>query len=61
MWSMGCMVFELLTGDLLFEPKNGKQFDKNDGKRKISKPETKKKNLLFKLFFLKNRSFGPND
>ena len=32
MWSMGCMTFELLTGDLLFEPKNGKHFDKNDGK-----------------------------
>lgn len=31
MWSMGCMVFELLTGDLLFEPKDGQNFDKNDG------------------------------
>jgi serine/threonine-protein kinase SRPK3 len=30
MWSMGCMVFELLTGDLLFEPKDGQNFDKND-------------------------------
>lgn len=30
MWSMGCMVFELLTGDLLFEPKNGSSFNKND-------------------------------
>jgi len=30
MWSMACMVFELLTGDLLFEPKSGKSFDKND-------------------------------
>jgi serine/threonine-protein kinase SRPK3 len=32
MWSMGCMVFELATGDLLFEPKSGKSFDKEDGK-----------------------------
>lgn len=29
-WSMACIVFELLTGDLLFEPKNGKRYDKND-------------------------------
>jgi len=29
-WSMGCIVFELLTGDLLFEPKSGKSFSKND-------------------------------
>jgi serine/threonine protein kinase len=32
MWSMGCMAFELATGDLLFEPKTGQSFDKNDGK-----------------------------
>jgi len=30
MWSMGCIVFELLTGDMLFTPKNGVRFDKND-------------------------------
>lgn len=30
MWSMGCMAFELITGDLLFEPKRGETFDKND-------------------------------
>jgi serine/threonine-protein kinase SRPK3 len=29
-WSMGCMVFELLTGDLLFEPKSGRSYTKND-------------------------------
>uniref|UniRef100_A0A6B2LG58 non-specific serine/threonine protein kinase n=1 Tax=Arcella intermedia TaxID=1963864 RepID=A0A6B2LG58_9EUKA len=29
-WSIACIVFELLTGDLLFEPKSGKTFDKND-------------------------------
>jgi len=29
-WSMACIVFELLTGDLLFEPRTGKNFDKND-------------------------------
>lgn len=26
LWSMGCTVFELLTGDVLFEPKSGKGF-----------------------------------
>lgn len=30
-WSMACIVFELLTGDLMFEPKSGKKFSKNDG------------------------------
>eukprot|EP01129_Flabellula_baltica_P014459 TRINITY_DN691_c0_g1_i1.p1 TRINITY_DN691_c0_g1~~TRINITY_DN691_c0_g1_i1.p1 ORF type:complete len:295 (+),score=59.80 TRINITY_DN691_c0_g1_i1:808-1692(+) len=30
MWSVGCMVFELITGDLLFEPKAGKDFGKSD-------------------------------
>eukprot|EP01119_Soliformovum_irregulare_P011093 TRINITY_DN2756_c0_g1_i1.p1 TRINITY_DN2756_c0_g1~~TRINITY_DN2756_c0_g1_i1.p1 ORF type:complete len:583 (-),score=144.95 TRINITY_DN2756_c0_g1_i1:94-1782(-) len=30
MWSMACLVFELATGDLLFEPKSGSSFDKND-------------------------------
>ncbi len=30
-WSMACMVFELLTGDYLFDPKKGKGYDKDDG------------------------------
>jgi len=30
LWSMGCMVFELLTGDYLFDPKPGKKFSKDD-------------------------------
>jgi len=29
-WSLACMVFELTTGDLLFEPKRGKNHTKND-------------------------------
>lgn len=29
-WSMACMVFELATGDLLFEPKSGGHHNKND-------------------------------
>jgi len=29
-WSMGCITFELLTGDLLFEPKGGSHWGKND-------------------------------
>jgi serine/threonine protein kinase len=30
LWSTACMAFELATGDLLFEPKNGVHYDKND-------------------------------
>jgi len=30
MWSVGCLAFELLTGDLLFEPKDGDSYDKDD-------------------------------
>jgi serine/threonine-protein kinase SRPK3 len=29
-WSMGCMIFELLTGDFVFEPKKGSNYDKDD-------------------------------
>jgi len=29
-WSMACIIFELLTGDLLFEPKAGRSFGKDD-------------------------------
>jgi serine/threonine-protein kinase SRPK3 len=29
-WSLGCMTFELLTGDYLFDPKGGKKFSKDD-------------------------------
>lgn len=30
LWSLACMVFELVTGDYLFDPKKGKTFRKND-------------------------------
>eukprot|EP00727_Mastigamoeba_balamuthi_P013072 m51a1_g8388 putative srsf protein kinase 1 (645) ;mRNA; f:205355-207890 len=30
MWSMACLVFELLTGDFLFEPKSGNGYEKED-------------------------------
>lgn len=30
MWSLACMVFELVTGDYLFDPKKGSTFKKND-------------------------------
>lgn len=30
MWSLACMVFELITGDYLFDPKKGKTYKKND-------------------------------
>lgn len=29
-WSIGCLIFELLTGDFLFEPTEGAGFSKND-------------------------------
>eukprot|EP00347_Sterkiella_histriomuscorum_P011240 403373209 len=30
MWSLACTVFELVTGDYLFEPKKGKSYTKNE-------------------------------
>ncbi|KAJ1569801.1 serine/threonine protein kinase, CMGC group [Nowakowskiella sp. JEL0078] len=30
MWSMGCMIFELLTGDYLFDPQTGAKYSKDD-------------------------------
>jgi len=29
-WSLACMLFELITGDYLFDPKKGKTYKKND-------------------------------
>lgn len=30
MWSLGCMTFELLTGDLLFDPRAGEDYDRDE-------------------------------
>jgi serine/threonine-protein kinase SRPK3 len=30
MWSFACMIFELLTGDFLFEPRKGSNYSKSD-------------------------------
>jgi serine/threonine-protein kinase SRPK3 len=30
MWSLACTIFELVTGDYLFEPKKGKSYSKNE-------------------------------
>lgn len=30
MWSMACMVFELVTGDFLFDPKSGRGYDRDE-------------------------------
>ena len=30
MWSFGCMVFELLTGDMLFDPAAGDGYERDD-------------------------------
>jgi len=29
-WSAACLVFELLTGDLLFDPRSGKEYDRDE-------------------------------
>jgi serine/threonine-protein kinase SRPK3 len=29
-WSFACMIFELVTGDFLFEPRKGDSYSKND-------------------------------
>lgn len=29
-WSFACMIFELVTGDFLFEPRKGETYDKDD-------------------------------
>ena len=30
MWSLGCIMFELLTGDLLFDPREGSDYDRDE-------------------------------
>lgn len=30
LWSFACMIFELITGDFLFEPRKGESYNKND-------------------------------
>ncbi|EGW32859.1 uncharacterized protein SPAPADRAFT_60200, partial [Spathaspora passalidarum NRRL Y-27907] len=30
MWSIGCIIFELITGDFLFDPHDGKYFDRDE-------------------------------
>lgn len=30
MWSLACITFELLTGDLLFDPKTGENYDRDE-------------------------------
>ena len=30
LWSLACMVFELITGDFLFEPRKGPSYKKTD-------------------------------
>lgn len=29
-WSFACMIFEMITGDFLFEPRKGQVYDKDD-------------------------------
>lgn len=37
MWSFSCMIFELLTGEFLFDPRAGSKYNKDDGKVLITK------------------------
>ena len=30
MWSLACMVFELVTGDVLFDPRSGKDYERDE-------------------------------
>ena len=30
MWSLACMIFELVTGDFLFEPRAGKDYSRDE-------------------------------
>lgn len=30
MWSLACVVFELVTGDFLFEPRSGSEWDRDE-------------------------------
>ena len=30
MWSLACVVFELVTGDLLFDPKSGEKWNRDE-------------------------------
>lgn len=30
MWSLACITFELLTGDLLFDPRSGDNYDRDE-------------------------------
>lgn len=30
MWSLACIIFELLTGDLMFDPRQGEDYDRDE-------------------------------
>lgn len=30
MWSLACIVFELVTGDMLFEPRSGEKYSRDE-------------------------------
>jgi serine/threonine-protein kinase SRPK3 len=30
MWSLACIAFELATGDLLFDPRSGEEYDRDE-------------------------------
>jgi serine/threonine-protein kinase SRPK3 len=30
MWSLACMLFELVTGDLLFDPRSGRDYSRDE-------------------------------
>ena len=38
MWSLACMTFELATGELLFDPKSGRDYDRCGALLELSCP-----------------------
>jgi len=51
LWSFACMIFELATGDFLFDPHSGRNYSRDEGELK------KRHNLFLFLFFFSDIFF----
>ena len=65
LWSFACMIFELITGDFLFNPRPGAQHKKNDDHlalfMEMLGPPPKyfaQKGTMFEHYFMKNSKNG---
>lgn len=56
-WSLGCIVYELITNDYLFKPKKGKGFKKNDDHLAQMQEMLGKMNKKFALSGTDSRNF----